>query len=181
MRVGPRPVLVVAAAAAFGLAQSTWWQVDWTSSLSGEGGMGLSGSVATSGLAQLLPLAVGGGLLLTLTVRSAGRRVVAVVSALLFAGMAALGLAHPAPRDAIVADALSASLASEWTLTMTALPWLYGAVGLVGVAGSVLFALRPGTRGGSAAHSGSVEVADSLASWKAMDEGHDPTDDGGRA
>jgi len=174
VRPAPRAALAATAVLAWAASAAGWWDVEW-SSTTGAGTAVLSGVAATSGLARLLPLAALGGLLLTLTVGPAGRRVVAVLLAVLFGAVALLGVTHPRPDDALVADALGATLAATWTLRPTWVPWAYGLLGVLGASASAWLVVRPGEgrRAGVRPAGGGLE--DSLASWKAMDEGRDPT------
>jgi len=174
VRPAPRAALAATAVLAWAASAAGWWDVEW-SSTTGAGTAVLSGVAATSGLARLLPLAALGGLLLTLTVGPAGRRVVAVLLAVLFGAVALLGGTPPRPADARVADALGATLAATWTLRPTWVPWAYGLLGVLGASASAWLVVRPGEgrRAGVRPAGGGLE--DSLASWKAMDEGRDPT------
>ena len=69
-------------------------------------------------------------------------------------------------------------LADDWSAVATWVPWAYAATGAAGVAASGWLVARPGIRHRPVTPRG-AELADSVASWKAMDEGHDPTEDEG--
>lgn len=159
------------------LAQQPWWQVSWAGS-TGPGTATLTGEVATGGLAQALAFVALAGAAATLVLRRPGRRVVGVLLGLAHLAATVIGLLHPEPGADAVRDALgAASLAGSWQVAATALPWAYGATGLAGVAGAGWLLWRPVAESSRSVRAPAAEVADSLASWKAMDEGQDPTDD----
>ncbi|HHU39511.1 MAG TPA: hypothetical protein GXZ45_09565 [Propionibacterium sp.] len=181
MRLDPRPAVVLAALAGLGVgALADWWRVAWAGGMAAEGTAGLSGSTGTGGLAAILPSAVLAAMLATLTLGTNGRRAVGLVAAALGIGMAAVGLAGPTPSDAVVEQQLvAATLGGEWSLTATAAPVAYGVIGLIVAAASAWLAARPPVRRVRGVREASGEVTDPLASWKAMDDGQDPTDDEG--
>lgn len=117
---------------------------------------------SASGLPAVLPGAFLAGLLLTWMLGRAGRRVVAVLLGVLGAAMAGAGVAAALPG--------AEASASPWAA------WAYAALGVAAVAASVWLAANPGERR-HAVSPARAEVADTLASWKAMDAGLDPTDD----
>lgn len=175
-RPGPRPILAATAGLAFLAAQLDWWTVAWAEPVAASAS--LSGAEGTAGLAAVLPAALAAGLLLTTMLDAAGRRTVGVLLAALAAGMAALGLVHPAPADETIrASVPAAALASSFALDPAPAAWAYGALGAAGVAASGFLVARPGTRRPASASPAGPRLADTLASWKAMDAGHDPTDD----
>ena len=117
---------------------------------------------SASGLSAVLPGAFLAGLLLTWMLGTTGRRVVAVLLAVLGAAMAAAGVAAALPG--------AEASASPWA------DWAFATLGVAAVAASVWLAVNPGERR-RAVSPARAEVADTLASWKAMDAGLDPTDD----
>lgn len=169
----PRPhvLLLSAGLVALILAHQGWWTV------TAEGAVvSLTGAEASAGLAQALPVVALGGLLATLTLGSLGRRVVGVLVALAFGGVAALGLAHPAPSEAEVLDRLrTVSLADEFGLVAGWVPWAYAAAGVLGVLASAWLVAAPVTNASRSVRERPAQVADPADSWKAMDEGIDPT------
>lgn len=138
----PRVPLVAGALGGLVAAQQPWGEA--------------TGVAATSGLAQALPLAALGGVLLTLTLAPPGRRAVGVLVALVAVGMVAVGVQQPS---------------AGWALA-------YAAAGLIAAASAGLLAAKPGVTRRTVVPSPRAPVEDSLASWKAMDEGLDPTEDG---
>ncbi|MDN5570462.1 MAG: Trp biosynthesis-associated membrane protein [Propionibacteriaceae bacterium] len=179
MRLTPRAALAFCVAAAFGLALAPWWSLSWQGSI-GSGAAEVGGAAGTGGLAQVLAVAAAGGLLLTLTLRAPGRRIVGGLLALLFAGMTAVGVAaHGADAGVLAASVPEAALATDAAARASVWPTLYAAVGALGVAGSAWLVARPMVvRRGPAGEAPGVGLADSQASWKAMDAGIDPTQDG---
>lgn len=158
------------------VAQQPWWQVSWDAT-GGAGSGSLTGTVATGGLAQALALVALAGAAATLVLRRAGRRTVGVLLALAHAGAAALGFAQPRPSDDAVRDALgAASLADAWQLDSTAWSWAYGVCGALGVLAAVLLVARPVSESSRSVRGAAAQVEESLSSWKAMDEGLDPTE-----
>lgn len=181
MRADPR--LATAAGALVGLgvaALADWWTVTWGDGMTGGGSAGLSGSLGTGGLAAILPGVVLAAMLATLTLATTGRRAVGLVAAAAGLGMAALGLLGGPPSDAVVEQhVLAATLGGAWSLTPTASPIAYGVVGLLVAAAALWLVVRPPVRRVRTAGGASGDVTDPLASWKAMDEGQDPTDSEG--
>ncbi|MDO5535526.1 MAG: Trp biosynthesis-associated membrane protein [Propionibacteriaceae bacterium] len=186
MRADPRALIVLGAALGAGVATGTdWWTVAWTdagTAGSAGGEVGLSGVAGTGGLLLLLPGVALAGVLLTLTLQRLGRRIVGGLVALVGLGMMALGITPGAPAsDVITAAAPWAMLAEEVTVTPTAMPLLYvGAGALVALAGGWLAWRPPAVRRAGVQRAGTANVTDALASWKAMDDGDDPTDEGER-
>ncbi|MFV0450929.1 MAG: Trp biosynthesis-associated membrane protein [Propioniciclava sp.] len=189
--IGPRPVIVVIAAASFGVAWTTWWNLTWTDAL-GDQSLGISGAQGSAGLAQILPVAALGGILATLTLRCVGRRVIAAMVAMLQLSMAALGWdARQPDAAALAASEPAAALATDPGATATLMPVLYAILGLLGLLACGWFGLRPAgqpPRTGPVSDPGSAKPADvpgvkeegpadSVSAWKAMDKGLDPTVD----
>lgn len=174
----PRLPVTLAALVALGVAAlADWWVVDWADGVAPSGTAGLSGTTGTGGLAAILPGVALAAMLTTLTLGTTGRRAVGLVAAAAGAGMAWLGLAGPAPSDAVVEQHLvAATLGARWSLVATAAPVAYGVVGLLVAAASAWLVARPPTKRSRGVREASGEVTDPLASWKAMDDGQDPTD-----
>ncbi|WP_052462467.1 Trp biosynthesis-associated membrane protein [Nigerium massiliense] len=176
MKLGPVPALWTTGALAFVVALQPWWRI------AADGGAvtaSLTGTAATGGLAQALALVCLGGILVTLTLRSTGRRVIGVLLALTYAGVAVLGAVHPRPSAGAIEEALrTMTFAPAQSVTETAWPWAYAVIGVAGVAASLWLLRRPGRpdrpRG---VRDEGEPLDDSLASWKAMDAGVDPTAD----
>lgn len=183
MRFDTRLVAAAAALAAIGAALwGDWWTVSWADGLAGAGAQGIGGSGGTGGLAALLPAVVLAVVLTTLTLGATGRRVVGVVGLLAGLGMAALGFAGADPADVVVEQHVAlAALGADWTLARTAVPATYGVLGLLVAGASALWVARPPARRVRTVAAASGDVTDPVASWKAMDAGHDPTDEGDRA
>lgn len=160
------------------LAQQPWWQVSWAATATAGAGSGsLSGTAATGGLAQAIALVALAGAAATLVLRRVGRRTVGVLLALAHTGAAALGFAHPRPGEDAVREALGAAwLADAWRIVPSVWPWAYGACAVIGVLGALLLVARPVAESSRSVRGPAAQVEDSLASWKAMDEGLDPTD-----
>ena len=145
----------------------------------------ITGSTASAGLTQVLPACVLVAVLLTLVLRStAGRRIVAVLGALLGAGITVLGGWHPRPDDVTIRQVLRQfSLADQATVSPTAWPWVYLGSGVIVLAGAVLvFTSAPRWPRrtdryavGTAAAQAAARAADPDTWWKAMDVGVDPT------
>lgn len=175
-RVPPTLPAWLAGALALVLAQQAWWQVEGA----GAGGVGwtpVTGVAATGGLAQALGLVALAGAAVTLVLRRVGRRAVGVLLAVTYAGVAALGFLHPRPTPDAVREVLgAASLADDWQLTATPWPWAYGAAGVLGVVAAGVLVARPVSDSSRSVRASAGRVEDSLASWKAMDEGLDPTE-----
>lgn len=177
-RIDPRLPLALAALA--GLIVGThvpWWTVSWASGF-GNGTAPLTGQAGTSGLAGALPVFVLAGVLLTLTLRARGRRIVGVLTALAGVGMLVAGLTVPAPADALIAQAIvEAGIANERAAVPTGGALGYAVAGALVAAASVWLVVRPpaGRRPRNAREA--ADVTSALDSWKAMDEGLDPTDD----
>lgn len=178
MRIDPRLAASVAALAGLWLGgQGDWWRLAWRSDLTASGVGGITGAAGTGALSVALPAVALAGLLVTLTLKRAGRRAVGVLTALAGAGIAVLGFAPRVPSDEAVEQALRTTLATQWEVATTWQPWAYGATGLLLAAASCWLVARPPTPATNPDQAGNRgELADSQGSWKAMDEGLDPTD-----
>lgn len=185
MRVDPRVPLALSGLAGLGVgAQGPWWTIAWDGTFGAAGSMGLTGGAGTGGLAGVLPAVALAAVLATLTLRTPGRRAVGVVAALAGAGMAVLGLSSPMPNREVVEQAVrAATLSTDLAVTPTGLAMAYGGLGLLVAVCSVwLVARPPAARRRPDDRGATDELADSLSSWKAMDEGRDPTRaEGGRS
>lgn len=181
MKLDPRLVVTVGALVGLAVAAlADWWDVRWSDGAGGGGAAGLSGSTGTGGLAVILPAVVLAAMLTTLTLGSFGRRAVGLVATAAGLGMIAAGFAHPVPTEAVVAQSLPlATLGGDWAVSVLAAPRAYGVVGLLVAAASALIVARPPARRARGVREAGGEVTDPLASWKAMDDGQDPTDDEG--
>lgn len=155
MRVHPLPWLAVVGAAALIVAQQPWW--------TGPPGADPAGTSASgsTGVAGALALAALGGVLLAWALRPPGRRVVGLLLVALHLAMALVGALSRAP------DGVGA--------TATVWPWAYAGAGVLGAAAAALLAIRPGVGRPVGERVGRVALDDSLANWKAMDAGVDPT------
>jgi len=171
-------LLLLALGAVGGLvaAAQPWWRL-----VGDQVDASITGSDASSGLAQVLPACLVVAVLLGLVLRAPGRRVLGVLAALIGLGAAVLGGWHPRPDPTTVRQTLrQSSLADTAALTVSAWPWVYLGFGLLAAAGAVLMLLRAHTWP-SRADRYSVGAAATPASadpetwWKAMDAGVDPT------
>ena len=180
MRVTPRRLAALAVAGAFGTALAPWWTLSWAGPV-GSGAAEVAGGAGTGGLAQVLAVAAAGGLLLTLTLGAAGRRVIGILLGALSAGMVAVGVSAFSTDAATLAAAVpTAMLATDAIAHPTFWPGIHAALALVGVAASAWLVARPEAgRRRPDRDAPAAEVADSQASWEAMDEGRDPTRDAG--
>ena len=117
-------------------------------------------------------------LLLTLTLAARGRRIVGVLTACAGLAMIAAGLTVPPPSDAVVTQAApAAGLAGEWTVAAGFGPLGFALCGLLVVGASVWLVARPPAPRARENAGARQDVTSALDSWKAMDEGLDPTDD----
>ncbi|MBK8462973.1 MAG: Trp biosynthesis-associated membrane protein [Nigerium sp.] len=177
MRLDPRLAMLLAGLAGLIAGGQHWWIVTWSFESAG-GSVGIGGHAGTGGLSSALPGFVLAALLLTLTLAARGRRVVGVLTALAGAGMIAAGLTVPTPSEAVVMQAdLGLGIVGQWTADATFVPVVYALCGLLVVAASVWLVARPPApraRGNAGARQ---DVTSALDSWKAMDDGRDPTDD----
>lgn len=177
MRIDPRLPLLVAGLAGLIVGNLPWWTAAWTSEFAGSE-VSIGAQPGTGGLSGALPGVVLVAVLLTLTLAVRGRRIVGVLTALVGLAMIAVGLTVSSPSDAVVTQAApAAGLAGASSVTATAGPLGYALCGLLVAAASGWLVARPPVprpRGNTGARQ---EVASALDSWKAMDEGLDPTDD----
>ncbi len=172
-RFGPRSLLVLVGVGQVVMAGRPWWYVVDTKNT-----VEVSGNLASAGLAQALAFAVLGGLLLTLTLGSVGRRVVGALVGIVQLGAIVLGVWHPQPSDAVLQTLkLANPLAETYTLQSAFGSWVFAALGVIGVLGSVWLMARPVTDSSRPDRVAVAGLAHSLDSWKAMDEGFDPTQD----
>lgn len=181
MKLDPRLAVALAALVGLGLAGLTdWWAVRWAEGMTAGGAAGLSGVAGTGGLAGILPGVVLAAMLATLTLGTTGRRGVGLVAAAAGLGMAALGFAGADPSEGVIAQHLVlATLGTDAAVSRLGTPIAYGVVGLLVAAASGWLVARPPTRRARGVREANGDVTDPLASWKAMDDGHDPTDDEG--
>ncbi len=150
--------------------------------------MAFTGAEASGGLSQALGVVTLAGLLLGLTLRAAGRRVLAVLLGLAGLGMCLLGALRLQPDPETVRTRVrQVSLVDQFALQTTAWPWVYVlAGGLLVATGILLWQSAPSwperagrfTRG-SAATSPAADLADladdPARAWQALDVGVDPT------
>ncbi len=197
--------LLAGAIGGLAVAAQPWWRIlgdgqgmglgSDPASGSAAGAVELSGNAATAGLSAALATVCLVGTVLSLTLRRLGRRVLALVLAVLGAGMAVLGGAPRRPGDAVIVDELrKTTLADTWTADATIWPWLYAAAGaLVFLGATVVFvcvgnsARAEGTAARferaedvraeeASAEDAQPEDSDTDHLWKALDRGQDPTD-----
>lgn len=176
----PASLLLLGIGALTGLAagSQSWWR------LSGPGvSTTITGTASTSGLAQVLPACVLVAGLLSLVLRTWGRRLVGLLTALIGVGMAVIGGLHHQPDPAAVRSAIQqVSLSDRAGLSATAWVWAYLAAGVLTTGGAVLMLVR-GSRWPSRAQRYQASAADKVSSvtsdpdtwWKALDAGVDPT------
>lgn len=181
MRVHPIVPVAAAGALAWLTAQASWLEVTPTDLTSSVRAL-VSGADATGGLAQVLPLAVLGGSLLMLTLQCNGRRIVTVLIGLIFVGGVLLGAAPPDPHPSTLEPLLrQQAILGEYALSWQPVRWAYAALNLVGLAAAVWLWRQPMgacrvSDSSRPVQSSASRVADSVDSWKAMDEGVDPTE-----
>ncbi len=181
MRLDVRTLIAVGALAGLGVAAlADWWEVRWADGVTPAGSAGIPGTAGSGGLAAILPAVVLAAMLATLTLGRGGRRVVGLVALGAGLGMAWLGIAGPLPTPAVVEQHVAlATLGGDWALSVLGAPRAYGVIGLLVAAASALLVARPPAKRAPGVRKASGEVTDPLASWKAMDDGQDPTDDEG--
>lgn len=158
MRVAT-PLAWAAAAGLLLAAHQAWWSV---------GHSALTGATASDGSLQVLPLAGLAGLLLAAWLRGWGRRVVGglVMVVLLGAAVLSVGVQPSAELP------LGAGDGQQWQ--PTAWRWVALALALVGAAATGVSLLgRPAARSTTATDGGSADA--SRDTWRALDEGIDPT------
>ncbi len=178
-RPGAYAALLLGGIGALVAASRTWWLVITTDARAG-----LDGNAVTGSLGQALGVVVLAGLGVSLTVGTLGRRIVAGLLAATGAGIAVLGLTHPVPDDAAVLGRLrEVSLETSWTLQPTGWPGAFAGAGLLVAVGGIVMVLTAGhwrDRSGrfrTAADRADIDPEDTIAVWKAMDSGVDPTDE----
>jgi uncharacterized membrane protein (TIGR02234 family) len=169
-----------------GSAQPWWRAVAEGTSVS------FSGTEASGGLSQALGVVALAGLLLALTLRAVGRRVLAVLLGLTGLGMALVGSLRLQPSpDAVRTRVRQVSLVDQFSLTTTVWPWLYVVAGVVVLAAALLLWVgaprwperpsrfaRPGTEAVPVAADATAALdleADPTRAWQALDRGLDPT------
>ena len=178
--------LAVGAVLAVVAGSRAWWRAAGTGV-----SVAFTGTEATGGLAQALALVALAGVLLTLVLRSRGRRVLGVLLLLAGTGALVLGLLRPRPASgAVRTRVLEVSLADSFALTGTAWPYAYALAGLLVVAAAVLMTLTAGRwpsrtarfeRAGAGPDRGAEVAADlgheddPAALWRLLDAGVDPT------
>lgn len=179
----------IALAAALLLISGTrdWWRL-------GAGGteVTLSGSSATGGLSQALAVLPLLALLLALTLRAPGRRVLAGLLVLIGLGGAVLGVTPPRPEDAQVRAALAAvTLDPPDRVEPTGWPVGFAVGALLLVLAATVMLLRAGRWPSRAsryetpaadprpttprATGGASTSGDAADLWRALDRGEDPT------
>lgn len=160
-------------------AAQPWWQ---TASAGAEANF--AGTESTGGLSRALAYVVLAGTLLVLVLKARGRRVVAVLLTGVGLTMAVLGFLRQRPgAEAVRAKVRSISLDDQFSPTVTAWPYLFGAAGLLVMGGAVQLWRRaphwPARRdrfqrtGGAPATTADDDPAQV---WRALDAGLDPTD-----
>ena len=175
-------LLAVGGLLALVVSAQGWWQAraDGTS-------VSFSGAEATGGLSQALAVVSLAGLLLTLTLRRRGRRVLAVLLGVTGLAMVLLGALRIQPSaDAVRTRVRQVSLVDQFALTTTIWPWCYAGAGAVLAAGAALLwvaaprwpqrADRFSRTTGAPAVPADLE-ADPTRAWQDLDAGRDPTVD----
>jgi uncharacterized membrane protein (TIGR02234 family) len=154
-----------------------WWRATGTGV-----DVPFTGTESSAGLSQALIVVALAGTLLVLTLRRRGRQVVAILLALLGAGIAVTGALRLRPSGSAVRNRLrQTSLADSYALTSSVWPFLYAGAGMLIFGAAVLMAVRsphwsqrtdrfqrPGVPG-------TGDASDPAALWKAIDAGIDPT------
>lgn len=170
---GPRSLLVAIVLLQLVVASLPWWHL-----VGDEGRIAVSGNLASAGVTQALAIIMAGSLLVTLSVGARGRRIIGAFIAVAQLAVVALGVSRPRPSDADLGSLLaSGPMVGTSALQGAIWPWLYAALGALGVAGALWLVRRPVTDSSRPVPDGVVRLADSLDSWKAMDEGLDPTEE----
>lgn len=174
-------LLVLGAVAVIAAAALPWYTVDARTRF--------SGTAITGGVAQALGVAVLAGSLLMLTLRTTGRRIVAVVVGLI-AVPAVIFLPWQQPdSEAVFAELRKHSLADSYRLHATGGHIAYLISWLAVLAGAVIVLLyahrwpqrasrfERRTSTGTGMPTGPDGEPDAGAIWKAIDAGQDPTED----
>lgn len=173
MRFSPVPALWATGVLALVCAMAPWWTVQGQSSP-----VALTGNESTGNLPQALALVCLGGILVTLTLRAGGRRVIGLLLAAAYGAVATLGVLRPRPGGDLVAERLgTTAFADASGVVPTPWPWAYAVTGILGLAASLWLMRRPGDPRPRGVRDRRAPLEDSLASWKAMDAGVDPTAD----
>ncbi|GAA2105535.1 TIGR02234 family membrane protein [Microlunatus panaciterrae] len=155
-----------------------WWRA------AAEGtGVAFTGSDVSAGLTQALAVVVLAGVLLALTLRSRGRRVLGVILALIGAGAVVVGLLRLRPSPVDVQTRLrEVTLLDQYALTATAWPQVFACAGLLVLVGAVLMVVRSDRWPQRTDWFQRTAVADEPPAdqdpavlWKALDAGIDPT------
>ncbi|MBA8795199.1 putative membrane protein (TIGR02234 family) [Friedmanniella endophytica] len=187
--------LALAGLAGLVTGSQAWWRARGAGDRS-SGGLGtaidvaFTGTDATGGLTAALSVVVLAGTLLALVLRATGRRVLAVLVAVVAGAMAVVGFLRLRPSAAVVADRVQqTTLLDAYRLEPTWWNLGYAAAGLVGLAAAVLMLLRAGRwprrpdrfrrdAGSPAVAAASVPAdpdTDPARWWRAQDAGIDPT------
>ena len=128
----------------------------------------LTGIVVTDGAAQTLPLAAIAGIGLSRWLRSWGRRVALVLTAVVLAAAGPLALA----RTGVVVDEQAGTIAQPFG-------WVFLVLGLVGAAAAALAVVEPPPVSRAAGPAAAPDA--SLSAWQSLDAGLDPTAETGTA
>ncbi|MFP5281833.1 MAG: Trp biosynthesis-associated membrane protein [Actinomycetes bacterium] len=176
--------LVVGGGLGLVAAAQPWWRA-----LAAPADVPFSGTAATGGLGQALPVVALAGALLAATLRGSGRSVLAVVLGAAALAMVLLGALRPRPGQASVRAALrTVTLSEEYTLAATGWPWVYAGAGLLTLGGAAVLLVRgrswprradrfrpPGSAPVSEQAASARPGQDPAAVWAALDAGLDPT------
>jgi len=175
-------LLVLGAIAVVATATVPWYYVDSRTRF--------SGTAITGGAAEVLGVAVLAGALLMVALRTTGRRIVAVLIAVIGV-LAVIFLPWQRPdSDEVFTELRQHSLSDSYTLHPTGgnlgylVSWLAALSGAVLV---MLYAHRWPQRAGRFERTAATDgmpigpdgEPDAAAIWKAIDSGQDPTSDGG--
>jgi uncharacterized membrane protein (TIGR02234 family) len=184
-RAGAFGLLVVGATAMLITAGLPWYDAG--------NGATFNGNDVSGGLAQALSVTVAAGALLMLTLRTTGRRIVAVLLILIAGGALATTLGRPSAAE-VLAELRKQTLTDAYTLDPTGGAIGYALSCLLVIAGAVLVLIRAprwpqrasrfertsdgagGAKDRAAAEPKPVDPDDPNAIWKAIDAGEDPTD-----
>lgn len=178
--------LVIGGLLAFVAAAQPWW----TATPAGAEGLRVdfSGAESTGGLAQVLASVVAAGTLLTLVLRSRGRRVLGVALGLVGLGMLVTGVLRTSPTPAAVAARVQlVTLGDEASLRAGSWPFAYAVAGFLVALGAGLLVARAHTWQrrpdrfrrspvSAAQASANLEAEDPVTLWQALDAGVDPTE-----
>lgn len=180
-RTGVLSLLLASGLAALIVSGQPWWRAVGAEAASGGQSVAFSGTDATGGLSQALPVVVLTGTLLTLVLAARGRRVLAVLLGCAGLGVVIVGAVRTPPSaTAIRTRFRQISLVEQYALDGTGWPWLYALSGLLILAGAVLLWLGAprwrarGRRFERRARPVGAD-ADPSETWRALDLGLDPT------